>query len=245
MFSHSESVREQFMKHHEKGGFIRGLGASLPIAVGYVPIAFSFGLVAVHAGLTPLMTVLISALIFAGASQFVLVSLLSIGAGFWYPLAVVLLMNSRHAFYGPTLLRKMSLKHSSFTRAWLAAGLTDEVFATSLSRLDRIAEQHRESWYSGLQTGAYAAWILGTVIGSISSAQIAHLPVVHQAIQFVLPALFMALLLEFMSHDSLIVVIVAAVVTVVMLLLLPTYQAMPIAMLVGALSMSWKRLEYG
>lgn len=245
MFSHFESVRDSFMKNFENNGFVRGLGASLPIAVGYVPIAFSFGLVAVQSGLSPLMAVLISALIFAGASQFVLVSLLSTGAGFWEPLAVVLLMNSRHAFYGPTLARKLSLEHSSFPRVWLAAGLTDEVFATSLTRLDKIIEHQRESWYSGLQTGAYVAWVFGTFIGSISSAQIEHLPIVHQAIRFVLPALFMALLLEFTSGSSLIVVTVAATVTVIMLFVLPTYQAMPIAMIVGALSMSWKNPANG
>jgi 4-azaleucine resistance transporter AzlC len=230
------------MKILEKDGFVRGLGASLPIAVGYVPIAISFGLVSVQSGLGPWMTVSISTFIFAGASQFVLVSLLSTGAGFWDTLAVVLLMNSRHAFYGPLLARKLSPDHARFPRTWLAAGLTDEVFAISLSQLGKVNEQHRETWHIGLQVGAYTAWVIGTAIGAISSAQMAHLPIVHQAIHFVLPALFMALLLEFTSRDSLVLVFVAATVTATMLFMLPIYQAMPVGMLAGALSMSWRKV---
>ena len=53
---------------------LRGLGDSLAIAAGYVPVAFSFGLAAVQVGLGAPWAVAISAIVFAGASQFVLVS---------------------------------------------------------------------------------------------------------------------------------------------------------------------------
>ena len=245
MFLRSASVRDRVLKDFEKDCFVSGLKASMPIVAGYLPIAVSFGLISVQSGLSPYMTILISAVIFAGASQFVLVSLISSGAGFWDPLVVVLLMNFRHAFYGPSFARKLSPDHARFPRAWLAAGLTDEVFATSLSHLSKVDEQHRETWYSGLQIGAYTAWVIGTAIGAISSGQMTHLPIVHQAIHFILPALFMALLLEFTSRDSLVLVFVAASVTAIMLFMLPTYQAMPIGMLVGALSMSWRKTAHG
>jgi len=224
-------------------GFAGGLLASLSIAAGYVPVAISFGLVGVQAGLSPLAAVLVSALVFAGASQFVLVSLLASGAGFAGALLTVLLMNARHVFYGPALARKLPRGPSSrWSSAWLAAGLTDEVFATALARLDRVPERRREVWYLGLQLGAYAAWVGGTAVGAVSGAQFARLPALAQhAIGFVLPALFMALLLELAARDDFIVALAAVAVTLLALQIWPAYQAIPIGMVVGALCMSWKR----
>ena len=75
----------------------------------------------------------------------------------------------------------------------------------------------------------------GSVVG-------ARMPLIAQnAIQFVLPALFMALLLELASRATLLVVAVAAASTLLALLALPAYQAIPIGMVAGALSMSWRR----
>jgi 4-azaleucine resistance transporter AzlC len=241
MSSRFASARHRFTGF-DRGGFARGVVASLSIASGYVPIAISFGLVAVQSGLEPLTAVLASALIYAGASQFVLVSLLTANAGFLGTLVTLLLMNARHVFYGPALARKLPRGASRFPRAWWAAGLTDEVFVTSLALLDQIPEHDREAWYLGLQLGAYAAWVGGTGIGVMSGAQFAHLPSVAQhALQFVLPALFMALLLELASRNGRIVILVAAAATWIALHALPTYQAIPIGMVIGALSMSWRK----
>ena len=154
MFLPFARVRRRLARS-DLGGFAGGLIASLSIAAGYVPIAISFGLVAVQAGLSPLNAVLVSALIFAGASQFVLVSLLTSGAGFFAALATLLLMNARHIFYGPALSRKLPRTRSRLPRALLALGLTDEVFAMSLARLDQVQEHRREAWHLGLQIGAY------------------------------------------------------------------------------------------
>ncbi|WP_435338026.1 AzlC family ABC transporter permease, partial [Acinetobacter sp. LH3_13] len=62
---------------------LAGLTASLSVATGYLPIAFSFGVAAVQAGLAPSIAVLASVLVYAGASQFLLISLLASGAGLW------------------------------------------------------------------------------------------------------------------------------------------------------------------
>ncbi len=244
MYSRFASAWHRFTESNH-GGFASGLLASLSIASGYVPIAISFGLFAVQSGLKPLTTVLASALIYAGASQFVLVSLLTAGDGFLGILVTVLMMNARHVFYGPALTRNLPRGASRFPRVWWAAGLTDEVLVVSLARLDRVPEQNREVWYLGLQLGAYAAWVGGTVIGVMSGSQFAHLPSVAQyAIQFVLPALFMALLLDFATRDGRIVIFVSAAATFIGLYALPAYQAIPIGMVAGALSMSWRKPRY-
>jgi len=241
MFSPFKSAQHLFSAV-ELGGFLAGMMASLPIAAGYLPVAISFGLVAVGAGLKLMTAVAVSALLFAGASQFVLVSMMVSGAGFIVSLATVLLMNVRHIFYGPALLRKFTHRPLRMWPICLSFGLTDEVFAASLARLEQIPEQRRETWFLGLQFGAYVAWLGGTALGAVSGSQFTRLPsVLQHAVHFVLPALFMALLIELASREVLHVVTVAALTTVVALLLLPAAQAIPLGMLIGALSAVWWR----
>jgi len=61
--------------------FIQGIKSGLPIALGYFPIAIAFGALAVQAQLSWREATLMSVIVFAGASQFVGVSLLMAGAG--------------------------------------------------------------------------------------------------------------------------------------------------------------------
>ncbi|XOT94348.1 AzlC family ABC transporter permease, partial [Alcaligenes pakistanensis] len=136
----------------------RGLRDSASIALGYVPVAISFGLTAVHAGLSPWLAVMVSLIVYAGASQFILISLLVAGAAYPSILGIVLLMNLRHVFYGPTLMGFFSGPRT-VSSLLMAPGLTDEVFAASAAGVARQPAQEQESWYCGLQLGSYLSWV--------------------------------------------------------------------------------------
>lgn len=214
--------------------FFRGLTASLSIALGYVPVAISFGLAAVYADIAPLIAVLISLVVYAGAAQFILVSLVAAGAGPISVVGIVLLMNLRHLFYGPSLLARMGGHTHRLPTVILAAGLTDEVFATAIGKLEQQPEGEREFWYAGLQLGAYAAWVGGTALGAFFGHDwIRDSVILSQTLGFVLPALFLALLLEIRKLVALPVLAGAAAMTLLGLLLLPSYGALIIGMLGG------------
>uniref|UniRef100_UPI0035658AD9 AzlC family ABC transporter permease n=1 Tax=Phaeovulum sp. TaxID=2934796 RepID=UPI0035658AD9 len=120
-----------------KSSFAQGLWSALPIALGYFPIAFSFGVAAVRAGLSAPESVMLSLVIYAGASQFLALALVTGGA----PLAVsaftLIAMNLRHVLYGPALM-KAAGPGAGRRRAWAwAFGLTDEVFGAALGALAR------------------------------------------------------------------------------------------------------------
>ncbi|MCO7636497.1 AzlC family ABC transporter permease [Pseudomonas sp. S 311-6] len=218
--------------------FSRGLFVSLSIAAGYLPIAFSFGLAALQAGLSPLTTLMLSVVVYAGASQFVLIPLLASGAGLLTALPTVLLMNARHLFYGPSLWGKYRRPaDGNLPTSVLAFGLTDEVFAASMTRMADVPEAQRERWYLGLQTGAYASWVLGTVLGVALGGYFEHPPVALQAaLSFILPGLFFALLLEIGVLKNWRVVVITACACVLLLLWLPGYHALALGMLLGAAS---------
>ncbi|MEB2400931.1 MAG: AzlC family ABC transporter permease [Alcaligenaceae bacterium] len=216
--------------------FFKGLAASLSIAVGYVPVAVSFGLAAIYAGFSAPMAVLVSVLVYAGASQFILVTLVAGGGTIAGVVGIVFLMNLRHLFYGPALAPRLGGKSRRLPALALAWGLTDEVFATAVSALDRQAERDREAWYMGLQLGAYASWVGGTAAGAFFGQDwIKDSDILMQTLGFVLPALFFALLLEIKPLVSAGVLWAAGVAAGLALLVLPAYGAIVAGMLAGVL----------
>lgn len=216
--------------------FLAGLRDSLSIVMGYIPVAISFGLAAMYAGMPPWFAVLASLLVYAGASQFILISLIAAGGAPLSVIGIVLLMNLRHLFYGPAVLGCLGIAQRRLPMPLLAAGLTDEVFATAMASMQARPEQGREYWYAGLQLGAYTSWVGGTAIGVwFGRDWLAQSPLLAQTLGFVLPALFFALLLEIRKLVAARVLVAAVAATIVLLCLLPAYIAIIAAMAVGAL----------
>ncbi|MGE8591331.1 MAG: AzlC family ABC transporter permease [Alcaligenes sp.] len=218
-----------------KSAYLRGMRDSASIALGYVPVAISFGLSAVHAGLSPWLAVLVSLVVYAGASQFILISLLAAGAAYPSILGIVVVMNLRHLFYGPALLGFFSGPRT-VRSLWLAPGLTDEVFAASAGSLSRQPPREQESWYCGLQLGAYLSWVGGTALGAFFAGDLlGQSPVLEKTLGFVLPALFFALLLEIRRSAPMMVMAGAGLAALLAMLTLPSYLAIVVGMLAGGL----------
>ncbi len=218
-----------------QSAYWRGLRDSASIALGYIPVAISFGLAAVHAGLSPWLAVLVSLVVYAGASQFILISLLAAGAAYPCILGIVVVMNRRHLFYGPALLGFFS-GSPSVRCVWLAPGLTDEVFAASAGSLSRQPAREQASWYCGLQLGAYLSWVGGTALGAFFAGDLlGQSPVLEKTLGFVLPALFFALLLEIRRSAPALVMAGAGLAALAAMLVLPSYVAIIAGMLAGGL----------
>lgn len=217
--------------------FFTGLRDSLPVAAGYIPIGFSFGLAALQAHLLPMQSSLISLLIYAGASQFIFVSLLSAGSSVITLITTVLLMNVRHLFYGPAIYDKIGLQQRVLPIPFLAFGLTDEVFATVISKYQTIAQPARIYWYLGLQLGAYLGWQVGTLAGTfLGDALLNRYPALQQTLGFILPALFFTLLLEIRHHVSWRVAVITTLATTALVWTVPIHMALLGGMLAGALA---------
>ena len=189
-----------------KSTFWTGLVTSVPLVLGYFPIAFSFGVAATRSGLTEAEAVVLSLIMYSGAAQFLAIALIAAGV----PLAVAALtligMGLRHVLYGPALLRAAGAgvvggtggnPSAPMSWAWLwAVGLTDEVFGAALGELVR-GRRFSEPFMFGLGLGTYAAWVTGTMAGAIAGGgALEAWPAVSAGLGFMLPALFLALLLD-------------------------------------------------
>lgn len=214
--------------------FRDGLLASLPIVMGYFPIAFSFGVAATRAGFTGLEAFALSLIIYAGASQFLALALLTSGAPVLVSAFTLIAMNLRHVLYGPALMKQAG-EGASTKRAWAWAwGLTDEVFGQALGAMAR-GQTFSEPYMFGLGIGAYAAWLSGTAVGALAGGgALEGWPALSAGLGFMLPALFLALLLSILSRAQLPVIAVAGAVTVAATLLISATSGILLGMLSGA-----------
>ena len=169
-----------------------GLRDATPLLGGYIPVAMSFGIIANQAGFSVLEATLISTLIYAGASQFLLVAMIAAGTSLWLAVLMTLLINVRHIVYAPNITPWIST-----SRWWwlLMHGLTDQVFALAHTRLPELPESARLKWFTGASLLAWLSWILGTTLGAVAGTELTqHWPMLNEIMPFALPALFLVLL---------------------------------------------------
>ncbi|MBV7484139.1 AzlC family ABC transporter permease [Bordetella sp. BOR01] len=177
------------------GAGLAGLRACLPVMIGYFPVAVTFGIAGLATGLSPLQVVLISMLVYAGASQFLLLASIKAGTPWLWVVALCSLLNARHLLYGPLLSR--FLPQRLRPRLKIAFLLTDEVFATAFNRIEQVAPAHRNRWMTLLGLGAWLTWIAGTAVGVYAGDGLErHYPMLSQVMRFALPALFLALVCQ-------------------------------------------------
>jgi len=146
-----------------------GIQAGLPIALGYLPIAVAFGALAVQADLTWWEATLMSLFVFAGASQFVGISMLLAGAGMVQIITTTFFLNLRH------LIMSLAVNDlfKAFPQAWknlLSFGITDETFALlTLGESGADQEPISEAYVLGLMATAYSGWVGGTALGGLGA----------------------------------------------------------------------------
>jgi 4-azaleucine resistance transporter AzlC len=168
------------------------LAQAAPIVLGYLPIGFAYGVLATNAGLTPRNVILMSLLVYAGASQFVAAGLVAAGAT---PASIVLTIfvtNLRHtlmsAALAPYLAHWRRLRLAAF-----AYQVTDETFAVHAARFSGSADSDVDPVEAfTVNVAAQVAWVGGSLLG-VLGGQVLPDPR-PWGLDYALPALFVALL---------------------------------------------------
>ncbi|GLI19793.1 autotransporter [Tepidanaerobacter syntrophicus] len=154
------------MKIHTKEDFYKGLMHGIPIALGYIPVSFTFGLMAVKGGIPALAAILISMTNLTSAGQFAGMNLIIEGASLVEIALTTLIVNLRYMLMSISLSQKLSNKIPAFKKYILAFGITDEVFAVSAVQPGEVTS----SYMSGLVTLPYIGWTIGTIMGALASS---------------------------------------------------------------------------
>ncbi|MDR6226201.1 AzlC family ABC transporter permease [Desmospora profundinema] len=167
-----------------------GVVAAVPIMIGYLPIAITFGVIAQQTGVTPWETTFMSMFVFAGASQFMAVQMGAAGAGVLEIVIATFVLNFRHFVMSLSLMERLP----SISRRWkwlLSSGITDETFAVA-SFEARKRELHRFQ-LAGLILGAYVSWVVGSLGGHWMAQTIP--PALSESMSIALYAMFIGLLI--------------------------------------------------
>jgi 4-azaleucine resistance transporter AzlC len=178
------------MERSAEHDLLRGVRAGVPVAVGYVPMAMAFGVLATQTGLSFPQAAAMSLFVYAGASQFASLGLLAGGASALAIVLATLVLNFRHFLMSVALSRTIPLVRSAASWATplgLGFGITDETFVVA-----SLNESLTPSFFFGLALTAYLAWLSGTLIGAGFSSLIPA--VIARGMGVALYAMFIAIL---------------------------------------------------
>lgn len=150
-----------------------GIRAELPVAVGVIPFGMVFGVLALSAGVPPLLAQAMSAIVFAGSSQFVGVQLIGVGTPAVVIWLTTFVINVRHVLYAADIAPRVA----GLSRAWravLAYLLTDEAYViAALHYEDKTASSpYKHVFLLGAGMTLWTVWQLSTAAGIFLGAQI-------------------------------------------------------------------------
>jgi 4-azaleucine resistance transporter AzlC len=160
-------------------------GLLLAIAVGVV--ALTFGVLADAAGLELAQIIVMSALVFTGASQFAAVSVVDGGGSGGAAVGSAMLLAARNALYGPVVAR---LLPSAWLPRAIGAHLTIDETAAMASVQDDDADAADAFWWTGIWL--WSLWNIGSVAGALIGSVIGEPET--WGLDAAFPAAFVALL---------------------------------------------------
>lgn len=164
---------------------------TLPIMAGYIFLGTSFGLLAASLDIHPFIPILMSLIIYSGATQFAALNLLIAPFDPVGSFLLSLMVSARHVFYGITMLPIYG-RLSGWKKQYAIFGLTDETF--SLNVATEVPKGADENWFYFLTSALNQSyWVIGTILGVILGEMIT---LNTAGIEFILVAMFVAIFTE-------------------------------------------------
>jgi 4-azaleucine resistance transporter AzlC len=188
--------------------FLTGLRDGFPLTVSIFAYGLVFGVLARQAGLTYTESLLMSAFVFAGSSQFAAVAMISTGAGTLQIITATLLLNLRHLLMGASLAPYLR-RTKPWRLAILAHGLNDESFALTITHFHKNGGNG--TYFFAVAIATFVGWFGSTAV----SAAFGNFLVDPKklGLDFAFYAVFIGLLVPQLKDKPTIIAAVAAALT--------------------------------
>ena len=144
--------------------FCDGMRDGFPIALGDFAVAFSLGIAARNAGLTPVQGFLASILNNASAGEYAAFTLIAAKATYWEVAVITLIANARYLLMSCALAQRFSPETPFFHRLLIGYDVTDELFGITIARPGYLNPYYT---YGAILLAA-PAWAIGTALGIIA-----------------------------------------------------------------------------
>ena len=151
------------MNINTKNEFRYGWKRGLPIAIGYLPVSFAFGLNAASGGIPEPLVILMSLTNLTSAGQAAGADLIIQGAGYFELILTIFVINIRYMLMSLSISQKIKKDVTLPQRLVFAFGITDEVFAVSAMEDGKLSFRYM----LGLITGPILGWTFGTALGAL------------------------------------------------------------------------------
>ncbi len=169
--------------------YIRGVKNGIPVCLGYLPIAFAFG-VAVSNKDYPLWMAMVMALTnFTGTAQFAALNMIAAGKMFLDVVFTVFIVNARYILMSMSLSQRLEDKVGILERLLLSFFHVDEIFVIAMQEKGYISSKY----FFGLATFPYISWGIGTLLGGVIGGVLPE--VVGVSFEIALYAMFAAILI--------------------------------------------------
>jgi len=183
---------------------LKGVRDGFTIGMGYFAVAFSLGMIARNAGITPVMGFFSSFFTRASAGEFGVYTLIATGSGILGVISICTIANIRYLLMGAALSQKIDPRMPLWKRIIVACCITDEVFGISIAYKGKLPFIYPVSamivagsmWASGMA--------LGIAVGNILPANIS------EALSVALYGMFIAIFIPPARKDKAIEIAVAA-----------------------------------
>lgn len=182
--------------------FKRGLLHGVPIMLGYLSVAFGFGIVSIKLGLPAISVVIISLTNLTSAGQTAGVEIIA-AAGSFIELALAqFIINVRYSLMGFSLSQRLDDSFTTPKRMLTSFGITDEIYAVAISQPNKITVRYMY----GLILLPWIGWTTGTALGALAGSLLPE--TISNAMGIVLYGMFLAIILPPAKKDKRILLVV-------------------------------------
>ena len=169
---------------------------TIPIFAGFWFLGLTYGIYMNVSGFSFWYPMLMSLTIFAGSVEFVAVNMLLGAFNPLQALAMTLMVNARHLFYGVSMLDRY--RNTGGFKPYLIFGMCDETF--SINYTARIPEDVDRKWFFFFVTLLnHFYWFSGATLGGLFGSLI-HFNT--EGLEFVMTAMFVVIFLEQWLKDK-------------------------------------------
>lgn len=173
-----------------KAAFRCAFPYTIPIFAGFWFLGLTYGIYMHASGFSFWYPMLMSLTVFAGSMEFVAVNLLLGAFNPIQALAMTLMINARHLFYGISMLDKF--EGTGWKKLYLIFGMCDESF--SINYTAEIPEDVDRGWFMFFVTLLnHFYWFFGATLGGIFGSLIRF---DTEGLNFVMTAMFVVIFLE-------------------------------------------------
>ena len=144
--------------------FKKGLKDGIPIALGYLSVSFSIGIMVLTGGLSVFQGALMSLTNVTSAGQFAGIRIIIAGGTLLEMIMTQFIINLRYALMSLSLSQKLSDKVTLWQRFVIAFANTDEIFAVAMAHGKSLTFPYM----AGLQILPIIGWVTGTVLGAVA-----------------------------------------------------------------------------